>query len=142
MKRINVLLFFFSMFFFSACFDKVDPEVETMYLESGTDTELKEAAFTKLNDLYTASDKSKNYYEVIGRKNTTYILNYYPAGGLITCANSTSGWAGQFKNVDEIQLKRLADLKMNLDTIAPFIYKDSILVTTEKPMIEVKSNWY
>jgi hypothetical protein len=140
MKKVNQLLIILSTAGLAACFDKVDPMVDTLYLSSNYSNSVRSQAFSKLNEHYFNSDKTKEYYEVVSKKN--YIINYFPAGDLLTiCFDPGSGWGGQYKNVDEAALRRLTDLKIKLDDLQAYVIKDSIIDNNE-PYIEVKTNGY
>jgi hypothetical protein len=138
MKKANQLLFILSIAGLAACFDKVDPMVDTLYLSSNYSDSIRSQAFSKLNEHYFNSDKTKEYYEVVSKKN--YIINYFPYHNLLTiCFDPGSGWGGQYKNVDEAALRRLADLKIKLDDLQEYVIKDSI-IDNNQPYIDVKTN--
>lgn len=123
-----------------SCSEDVDPAVKTLYLEDGTRETLRGQAFQKIYEFYFQSDKSSEYYEVIARKKDSYIVNYSPSEKLLTiCQDPGSGWSNQVQNVNIDQLKRLADLKISLDDIGPFVHKDSTLKSVN-PIVEVKTN--
>lgn len=136
MKKMIYLLLLTCMLSVTSCQDKVEPEVETNYLDYGTRKEMREQALRTLHDYYIVSDKSKNYYEVIAREADRFILNYSPAGELLSYQGS--GWSAQYR-VNLSQLKRLADLSINLDTLHSFIYRDTIITKTAE-WVEVKTN--
>jgi hypothetical protein len=139
MKKLICLLLLTYMLPVTSCQDKLEPEVETNYLDYGTRKEMREQALRTLHDYYIVSDKSKNYYEVIAREADRFILNYYPAGELLSfCNDQGSGWSQQYR-VDLSQLKRLADLSINLDTLHSFIYRDTIISKTAE-WVDVKTN--
>ncbi|MCE7058732.1 hypothetical protein [Dyadobacter sp. CY343] len=140
MKRADHLLIILSIAGLAACFNKVDPAVDTLYFSSGRTDTLRSQAISKLYEHYSNSDKTKEYYEVVSKQTGDYIINYYPAGKLLTtCNDPGSGWGGQYKNVDEATLRRLADLKIKLDNLRSFVNTDSIIDDNE-PRVEVKTN--
>jgi hypothetical protein len=140
MKKANQLLIILSIAGLAACLNKVDPAVDTLYFSSGRTDTLRSQAISKLYEHYSNSDKTKEYYEVVSKQTGDYIINYYPAGKLLTtCNDPGSGWGGQYKNVDEATLRRLADLKIKLDNLRSYVNTDSIIDDNE-PRIEVKTN--
>jgi hypothetical protein len=132
-----------SMFvvFAAACSEDVDPQVDTLFLNSGHPDSLKSQAISRLYEYYSNSDKTKAYYEVVsGRKAGDYILNYYPEAKLLTtCLDPGSGWAGQLKNVDEAALQRMANLKVKLDGLTGYVLTDST-IQHNRPLVGVKTN--
>jgi hypothetical protein len=142
MKKAHLLLVIFSITTLAACFNKVDPAVSTLYFSSGHPDTLRSQAISKLYEHYSNSDKNKEYYEVVSKKTGNYILNYYPFGKLLTtCNDPGSGWSEQYKNVDESELRKLADLKIKLYDLQLYVSKDSIIENNE-PIVDVKTNGY
>ena len=130
-------LIIFILLAFSACENKkIDPDVETLRIEAIDSLAAREANMaTELYQYYLASDKSKNYYEVIS-KNRGQILNYNTKDQLITvCTDPGSGWGGQFKNIDIATLKRISDNKIIFS-----MYYDSLIVNSNSEYIEPKTN--
>ena len=137
MKKVKVLLSILIAGALAGCSKDVDPEVDTLYVSSRADAS-RAAALSNLYEHYSKSDKSKEYYEVIAGRN--YIVNYYPTGKLLTaCLDPSSGWTDQFKNVDEVLLKKLSDHKVSLDSMQHYAIKDSAL-QNNRPLVPVKTN--
>lgn len=141
MKRILICtVIIATMTIVFGCKQDVDPVVATHYFENGTPQEMKNNAFLKLYEFYSTSDKTKEYYEVIARKQVSYIVNYNPSKQLLTiCQDPGSGWSDQVSKVSESELKRIVDLKISLDSLASFVYRDFTLKDVN-PMIPVKTN--
>ncbi|TLV00874.1 hypothetical protein [Dyadobacter luticola] len=138
MKRANQLLIILGIACLAACVDKVDPEVKTFYIQpNGKDT-LNNHALSIFYDLYSNTEKNRDYYEVISKAD--FIINYYPAGKLLTiCYDNGSGWGEQYKNVDEAALRRIADLKIKLNDLTQYVSEDNVIDHTES-FINIKSN--
>ena len=142
MKKVNLIQAIFSIATLAACFHKLDPEVSTFYFSTGHPDTLRSQAISKLYEHYSNSDKTNAYYEVISRKTGNYILNYYPAGKLLTmCNDPGSGWSEQYKNVDEAELRKLADLKIKLYDLQLYVSKDSVIENSQT-IVAVKTNGY
>jgi hypothetical protein len=141
MKKEHLLLIIFSVTTLTACFNKVDPAVSTFYFSTGHPDTLRNQALLKLYEHYSNSDKTREYYEVISKRTGNYILNYYPAGKLLTtCTDPGSGWGNQYENVDEAELRKLADLKIKLVDLQLYVSKDSIISENPNNVVEVKTN--
>ncbi|MCE7058731.1 hypothetical protein [Dyadobacter sp. CY343] len=138
MKKANQLLIILSIVGLAACFNKVDPAVETFYLKSKHSDSVRSEAFSKFYEHYSNSDNTKEYFEVISKGD--YIINYYATGKLMAiCYDPGSGWGGQYNNVDEAALRSLANLRIKLDKLQSYVIKDS-LIDNNEPFIEVKTN--
>jgi hypothetical protein len=86
------------------------------------------------------SDKSKEYYEVVSEQTGNYILNYSPSQNLLTvCFEIRSSWGGQYKNVNQPTLQKLANAKIKLDNLQQYISNDST-IKNNIPIIKVKTN--
>ena len=144
MKNCIFLACILSIFFLAACHDVAHPQVETLYLKDGTAEVQKSEAVSKLYELYTSSNKEKEAYEVISKKEGRFILNYTPKLELLTlCIDPGSGWSNQYKNVSEQKLQRLAGGSYSFDSLVviaanPVKY-DSLLIINDS-FIQVKTS--
>lgn len=141
MKTFKPLLFNMLVLVLVACSQEVDTQVDTLFVNTGDPGMLKSEAIARLYDHYSKSDKSKAYYEVVsGKDGGDFIVNYNPEGKLLTtCSDPGSGWGGQLKNVDEAALQKMAGLKIQLDSLASYVLKES-KVQHNRPIVEVKTN--
>lgn len=141
MKIFRSVLLYASVVALAACSEEVDPQVDTLFVNSGDPHVLKGEALARLYEHYSKSDKSKAYYEVVtGKKPGDLILNYNPEGKLLTtCTDPGSGWGGQLKNVDEAALQKMADLKIHVDSLNSYVLKERNL-EHNRPMVGVKTN--
>ncbi|MEO6287249.1 MAG: hypothetical protein ABIN80_00015 [Dyadobacter sp.] len=136
MKTTILFILLAGIWITTGCENDVDPEVETHYFEADSG---RQKAISKLFEIYSSSDKSKPYYEVVS-KGYRFIVNYYPSGDLLTiCHDTGSGWGGQLKNVTDAKLERLATLKVELDGINQYVISDTT-VQHNRPIVEVKTN--
>ena len=124
----------------SSCIHKVEPEVDTFYFSTGHADTLRALAISKLYAHYNESDKSKKFYEVISKKTGRYIVNYYPEAEMLTiCHDPGSGWGGQFINVSESTLKKMAESKVHLNQLQQYALTDTS-IQNNRPIIDVRTN--
>lgn len=107
LKNLLVVLF---VAFFTACKDDdVNPAVDTSYFDRNMpQAQTEKDAIKKLYGFYDESSKNKEYYEVVQKAGI--ILNFSPTRKLLSlCGDQGSGWSVQYKNFDEVILKKMAD---------------------------------
>jgi hypothetical protein len=148
MKHFLVYITLVLTFALLSCSDKIEPDVDTLYLNDGDRESQSAMAISELYKYYVASKKDKGFYEVVSKKVGRFILNYYPAGKLLTVStDSDSGWGRQFKNVDETVLKKLSDDHITIDDIGAIGTGDNrldslyvSLLPINEPFFSVKTN--
>lgn len=117
-KILNISVLVLALVLTISCKDNdPDPAVATSYFDRD-DTKAKtvDEAVKKLYDFYSESIKDKEYYEVLQKSGI--ILNFSPTKKLLTlCDDQGSGWSGQYKNFDEVFLKKLVDDKVTFDEL-------------------------
>lgn len=144
MKMKYILIFISVIVFFAECRDRVDPTVNTLFVEGKDRETLRSQAIPELFNHYVNSKKDKEAYEVISKKNGRFIINYTPSLGLLTlCGDPGSGWGNQFKNVDETVIESLVKGGYSFDDINDIGTLDSkydSLLVKNRPYIDVKTN--
>ena len=127
----------------SGCFDKVDPNVNTLYVENGDITTQRLEAVSTLYQHYTDRKMDREAYEVISKK-SRFILNFTPGLELLTvCGDPGSGWARQYQNFDEVMLKKLVDEKISFNDLygtGTMTTKIDSMLTRKKPIYNVNTN--
>lgn len=107
-----------SLTLLTSCFDRVDPEVSTKYLSSGSGEQQKASAVKELLDFYTASEKDKPYYEVISKREGRFILNYNRIEQRLTlCMDPGSGWGRQYMNISLEDLAEMVAIGITLEEL-------------------------
>jgi hypothetical protein len=128
----------------TACINKVDPMIDTLYLEGKDRRELRLQAIPKLYEHFRNSKKDKFVYEVISKKNGRFIANYTPSLKLLTLTGDPgSGWGNQFKDVDETTLEKLVKDGItfdDLELIGTLDSKYNDLLVETNPFQEVRTN--
>ena len=134
MKNYCILFLIFALV--SCGFNRIDPAVSTLSIAYVSPQETGEMA-VKLYQHYMASDKSKEYYEVVS-KDRGGILNYHPARQLLTvCEDPGSGWGMQYKEVDLDKLQWIADNTISFD-----LYSEKLTANPNPEYIKPKTNGY
>ena len=134
MKNYCILFLIFALV--SCGFNRIYPAVSTLSIAYVSPQETGEMA-VKLYQHYMASDKSKEYYEVVS-KDRGGILNYHPAKQLLTvCEDPGSGWAGQYKEVDLAKLQWIGDNTISFD-----LYSEKLTANPNPEYIKPKTNGY
>lgn len=110
--------------------------VDTLYIDYINPPEAREVEMVvKLYQHYMASDKSKEYYEVVS-KNRGGILNYNPNKQLLSiCVDPGSGWRGQYKGVNSAKLKWIGDNKVSFNQ-----YSKHLVGNPNADYLKLKSN--
>jgi hypothetical protein len=132
------------VFLIIGCSEKVDPDVDTQYLEGNDREALRLEAIPKLYEYYANSKKDKLVYEVISKKNGRFILNFMPSSKLLTlCGDPGSGWGPQFKDVTESTLQKLVQDGISFEdiqSIGTIGSKYDSLLVRNTPFVQVKTN--
>jgi|GEM_PF-1546947 len=101
-----------------SCKENVDPEVGTKFIEYGSREEQRASAIQELNIFYNSSNKDKQFYEVISKKNGRFILNYNRADERLTvCLDPGSGWGRQYVNISESDLADFVSIGIELEDL-------------------------
>jgi hypothetical protein len=133
-----------SILFIFGCSDKVDPQVDTVYLTVGDRESQRLGAIPQLYQHYVNSAKDKEVYEVISEGNGRLIANFTPALKLLTlCGDPGSGWGPQFKDVTEATLEKLVKDGISfedLHSIGTLDSKFNGLLEINNPFVQVKTN--
>jgi hypothetical protein len=145
MKLIKLFLQAILVIFLFGCKDDVDPAVSTVRVEGNRD-ELRKEAISKLYQHYKNSTKDKESYEIVSKGD--YILNFSPKSSLLTlCDDQGSGWAVQYKDINDIVLKKMVDDQINFDHLSGSLEFDTKLdslykkvLISNNPIVEVKTN--
>ncbi|MCF2498530.1 MULTISPECIES: hypothetical protein [Dyadobacter] len=142
--RTIVISMAFLLFFIFGCSDKVDPQVDTLYLTGGNRESQRLEAIPKLYYHYINSAKDKEVYEVIAEGDGRLIANFTPDLKLLTlCGDPGSGWGPQFKDVTASTLEEFVKGKISFDdlhSIGTIGSKFDSLLVRNVPFIQVKSN--
>lgn len=136
MKNYCILFLIFALV--SCGFNRIDPAVSTLSIAYVSPKETREVEMAvKLYQHYMASDKSKEYYEVVS-KDRGGILNYNPNRELLTiCTDPGSGWGMQYKEVDLAKLQWIGDNTISFD-----LYSEKLTANPNPGYIKPKTNGY
>jgi hypothetical protein len=97
-----------------------------------------------LYEHYVTSEKNREAYEVVAKKDGHFILNFTPGLELLTvCGDPGSGWSQQFENVDEAMLKKLVDEGISfgdLYSVGSMSDRVDSLLTRKHPIYNVNTN--
>jgi hypothetical protein len=145
MNRLFFPTFLLIAFLFSSCFNKVEPEVSTVYVKSGDkETERSEAVST-LFEHYSKSSKDKQYYEVLSKKDGRFILNYNRIDQRLTiCTDPGSGWSRQYVGITDADLEDLLVKGLSFNDLDfpkdPVIVDEVTLIVKEKELKYTKGS--
>src|SRR6218665_2681890 len=120
---------------------KIDPEVNTVYVNKKLDThDAQRQSALLLYNSYSQSDKSKRFYEVVYKTIPCFIVNYYPEKQLLSlCTDKGEGWGMQFEEVTEEKLKEMAEANLRFGIL---YYENPLRLKVKDPtdFREIKTN--